>query len=391
LPDISSLSIHPDDNNFSLNTKKYGIVEFSNFSSWRTTLIFEKIKNIKDIEPTVFSLIVAKYLIKKKEGIIFDEKYYKNIKSHEDIELILEKNELDNFSKEFVSKNRQGINHYYFVDNYSKVDDHTIIKQFFIKLKVHYDIVVEATTKFTKLNYDPDLLKQIERIQEAAKNAFAKIPVLDIKKIDMLKEAAKVNFSNIPVLSDGELEAIKKFSDYTKNNVPSLPQIETIKQFSSLIDNEKTHPLPLPNIPRDYKLDKLCDIENSLNLFINSYNSFKIYNKEMLEFSNKTINNIRDSLELQIKENANTSKTAFRFSIVAIIISFAIGVTQIFISLNSNKHVDKMNYNIEQLNNTIIELNTANKNYSEIIETLTNELIHQNEIKSSENGENSIP
>jgi hypothetical protein len=410
LPDISSLSLHPDNNGFSLNTKKHGVVEFSNFSSWRTTLIFNKVKNIKDVEPSVFSLIVAKYLIKEKEGIIYDENFYGTINSHEDIELILEKDELDNFSKEFISKNRQGIIHYYWIDTTSKVDDHTIIKQFFVKLKVHFDIVVEETTKFTKLMYDSNLLEQVKRIQEAAKDAFTEIPVLDAKQIDMLKEAAKINISNIPVLSDRELEAIKQFSSYTKNNnLPPLPQIETIKQFSSLIDNEKMPPLPLPDIPHDYKLETLCDIEKSLNSFINSYNSFKIYSKEMLEISNKTINNIRDSLELQIKtnkenfdiqikinaENTKTankhSKIAFILSITAIVLSVVFSIFQIFSVKNSNKHIDNLNLSIEQLGENIFEFNKSNSNYIEKIEALTDELIHQNEIKTNENGEKTIP
>jgi len=64
-------------NIFSLNTKKHGIIDFSHLSVWRMTLIIENTKKLQDIEPSEFCLIVAKYLISKKDNILYDEEYYK--------------------------------------------------------------------------------------------------------------------------------------------------------------------------------------------------------------------------------------------------------------------------------------------------------------------------
>jgi hypothetical protein len=389
MPDISSLSLYHDDNGFSLKTKKHGIVDFSNFSGWRTTLIFKNVNNIQDIEPSTFCLIVAKYLISKKDNLVYDEYLYKSIKSYDDIELTLETDELNNFSKEFISKNISVINNYVLKD---KLDNNEIIKIFFIKIKEEFDKIVENTTRFTKLLYDNKLLDQIKEISEVAKTAFANIP---LKEINRASEAVKA-FSGI---SSKEMDRIKDAVN-TVSGI-SLKEInktsEAIKAsfgipFIERDDEEIREKIPPPIISHNFELEILCDIKELFSSFITMYNSFKEYSKGMFEVTNTTINKIRDNLEAQIKENERNTKLAnqqsnraFCLSIAAVCISLIVGILQIFISINPNKQIDRLHLSIEQLSENIFELNKSNDNYIEKIEFLTNELINQNEIRNKEN------
>jgi len=395
-------------NIFSINTKKHGIVEFSYLSVWRMTLIIENTKNIKDIETSDFCLIVAKYLIFKKENIVYDEEYYKKIKSYNNIKLILEKEELDNFSKEFVLIYKSDISNYIDIDGNDELDNHKIIKMYFFNINEEFVKLVEKTTKFTKLIFDNKLFDQVKKISELTKITFPKISSEEIKKITeaakvfsgippselkKLSEAAKINF---PKFSSGELESITKaakaFSSITPSELERLSETAkaatNVFPLDKIMENNKkeeqlqkalnidiSQSLPAPIIPHNYELEVLCDIKDLFNSFKTDFDYFKEYIKSMLEGANTIINNIKDSLELQIDKNAKTSKIAFWLSITAIIIAGLVGGFQIFFSQKSNIHIEKMNSNIEQLNNTIIELNTANKNYLDKIGVLTNELI----------------
>jgi hypothetical protein len=387
MPDISSLSLHPDNNGFSLNTKKHGIVDFSHLSVWRMSLIIENTKKMQNIEPSEFCLIVAKYLISKKENIVYDEEYYKKNKTYNNIKLILEKTELDNFAKKFVSIYKTEISNYIDLNSNNKLDNHKIIKMYFFRINEEYVNLVERTTKFTNLSFDNKLFDQVKKISELTKMTF---PKFSSDELNRITEAAKV-FSSIPPSEITKLsEAVKStINVFPFDNIKEINEKE--EQLKKATNPDITHLLTAPIIPHRVELEVLCETKDLFNSFITNFNSFKEYIKSMLEVTNTTINNIRDSIELQINENAKTSNKAFFLSIIAIIIAIAIGVAQIFFSLNSNKHTDKMNFNIEQLNNTIIDLNITNKNYLEKIEILTNEIIHQNEIKSYEKGENSIP
>ena len=406
MPDISSLSLHPNNNGFSLNTKKHGIVDFSHLSVWRMSLIIENTKKMQNIEPSDFCLIVAKYLISKKENIVYDEKYYKKNKTHNNIKLILEKAELDNFSKKFVSIYKTEISNYIDLDDNDKLGNHKIIKMYFFRINEEYVNLVERTTKFTNLGFDNKLFDQVKKLSELTKIAF---PKFSSEELNRITEAAKV-FSGIPPseitklsetakiaspkFSSKELESIieaakSATNDFLFNKITEINEKE--KQLQKATNPDIPHLSTVPIIPHRVELEVLCETRDLFDSFITNFNSFKEYIKSMLEITNTTINNIRNSIELQINENAKTSNKAFFLSIIAIIIAIAVGVAQIFFSLNSNMYTDKMNLNIEQLNNTIIDLNITNKNYLEKIEILTNEIIHQNEIKTYEKGENSIP
>ena len=381
---------------FSLNTKKHGIIDFSYLSVWRETLIIKNTKNLQDIEPIAFCLIVAKYLISKKENVIYDEEFYKTIKTHNDIKLILEKDEIDNFSKEFVSIYISEISHYTDINNNENIDNHKIIKNYFKKINEDFIKLVEETTKFTKLGFDNKIFDQVKKISELSKIAFPKVSSDELSRIS---EAAKV-FSGIPsselsklseaakAISGIQSSEISKLSEAAQNAIKMFPfdKIAKINDNYDLLQKPTNVDIPhfptAPIIPHHVELDVLCEIRDLFTSFKTNFSSFKEYIKSMLEVTNTTINNIRDSIELQINENAKTSNKAYILSIIAIFIAIAVGAVQIYFSLNSNKHTDKMNYNIEQLNNTIIELNTANKNYLEKIESLTNELIFLKENKN---------
>ena len=359
-------------NEFLLNTKKHGIIYFSYLSVWRETLIIKNTKNMHDIEPAAFCLIVAKYLIFKKENIVYDEKYYKTIKTHNDIKLILEKDELDSFSKEFVSIYKDEISHY--IDSNENYDNHKTIKNYFIKTNEEFIKLVEATTKFTKLGFDNKIFDQVKKIYELSKITFPKITSDELSKIS---EATR-NFSGI---SPSELSNLSEAAK-TISGIPSS-ELSNLSEAALRANNQDIpHLQSAPIIPHHVELDVLCEIRDLLNTFKINFSSFKEYIKSMLEVTNTTINNIRDSIELQINENAKTSNKAFFLSIIAIIISIAVGIVQIYFSHNSNKYIDKMILTIEQLNNSIIELNTANNNYIKNIESLTNELIFLKENKN---------
>ena len=346
---------------FSINTKKHGIVEFSNLEVWRLTLIIENTKTMQDIDPSEFCLIVAKYLIYKKENIIYNEKYYIKNKSHNNIKLILEKEELDNFSNEIVTIYKSEILDYIDIDKKDELNNHLIIKKYFLKIKDDFDKLLEKTTGFTKLPYDKNLFDQVKQVSEVMKNAFPKNPSSELNRFT---EATKTFSGKTPTDLVNMSEALKK----ALNNNPFNKSSENDEE-----ENPQVNPTPI--IPRHYELEALFGIREDFNTLLTVFNSYNKYNKDMQKFTNTIISNIKDKLEFQINANEKTSKIAFRFSIAAIIIALAIGVTQIFFSINSNKHTEKMNFNIEQLNNNISDLNIANKNYLDKIENLTNELI----------------
>jgi hypothetical protein len=338
-------------------TKKHGIVVFSCFSGWRNTLIYENANTIQDIEPVTFCLIVAKYLISKKENIVYNEEYYRTIKTYNDIKLFLENDELDKFSNEFVSKYKNEISYYISVDGNNKNDNHNIIKIFFLKTKEEFDRIVESTTRFTNLGYDKNTLQQVKKISEAAKNAFTGIP---IKEIERIAEAVKIA-SDVP---------FKKFKRITEavNNVSSIP----LAEFTNFFKNENE--ISPPVIHHHYELEALYGIKDLLSSFITTYNYFKEYSKGMLEFTNITINQIRDKQELQIKENDKNSKSAnnqsnraFILSIIAVLVSLLVGLYQMF-----SVKTTKLNTTIEKLGSEILELNKSNTDYINKIETTDN-------------------
>ena len=390
-------------NNFSLITNKHGIVEFSYLSVWRMTLIIENTSKMQNIEPSDFCLIVAKYLISKKENIIYDEEYYKTIKTHNNIKLILENDELDNFSEIFVSIYKTEI--IYYTDVICN-DNHKIIKLFFLKTKEEFDNLIESTTRFTNLVYDKKLFDKVKKISEVSKIAFPKYSSEELKRItEATKNLSGISSSEISKLSEATkaisgipLSEISKLSETAQKAIKIFPfeKIAKINENEDILQKEANvenpHLSAAPVFPHHYEIEVLCDIRELFNSFITAYNSVKEYSKGMFEVTNTTINNIRDNLEVQIKSNENTSNRAIHYSIVAIIIAIVVGIVQIIFSQNSNKYIDKMNINIEKLNNNIIELNMDNKNYIDKIETLTNELLLLKENKNIiEDKENQTP
>jgi len=362
-------------NEFSLNTQKHGLINFSYLSVWRETLIIKNTKKINDFEPTAFCLIVAKYLISKKENIVYDEEYYKTIKTHNDIKLILEKEELNNFSKEFVSIYKTEISYYIDLDSNDNLDNQQIIQKYFFETNEEFIKLVEKTTRFTNLDFDKKLFDQVKKVSELTKITFPKLSSDELKRITQ----AKNNFSGISP------EQITKYSEMAKNTLKftKLAEINDIVENIQKVTSVNIPNLPPPPIvPHHVEFEVLNEIKYLFNDFIINFNIFKEYIKSMLEATNTSIDNIKDKFEKQNIENKKTSKIALFFSIAAIIIAVAVGIAQIIISLNSNKNIDKLNYSIEQLNNTIIDLNIYNKKNLEKIEILTNELILQNENKS---------
>jgi hypothetical protein len=360
-------------NIFSLKTKKHGIVDFSHLAVWRMTLIIETTKKMQDIEPSEFCLIVAKYLISRKDNILFDEEYYKKIKSHNNIKLLLDKEELDNFSKEFVKAYKDLISDYVEKDEIDKLDNYQLIKIYFIKSNEDFDKLVKKTTGFTNLPYDKNLFDQVKKVSEVMKNAFPRnLP----DELNRITEATKVFAGKTPDELARLSKTIKKavdmnpFNNLSKNNEEGNQQI-----------------YPPPIIHRNYELEALTEINENFKSLLTTLNTYNEYSKDMLKVTNTIINNIKDKLEFQIKTNEKTSKTAFIVSIIALILSAFVFFAQILISNNSNKYIDKLNLNIDKLNNTYNNLNTTNVNSSQNIDSLIDELIlqdktlNQNDVK----------
>jgi len=255
-------------------------------------------------------------------------------------------------------------------DDIDKLDNHQIIKRYFLKTNEDFDKLIEKTTGFTKLPYDKNLFDQVKKISEVMKHAFPKNLPEELKRIT---EATKAFSGETPA-------GLAKMFETAKNAVDMYP----FDKLSKNTDDENSQVYPTPIIPRHYELEALFEIKENFNSLLKIFNSYNEYSKDMQKVTNTIISNIKDNLEFQIKANEKTSKTAFIVSIIALILSALVFVVQIFISTDSNKYIDKLNFTIEQLSSTYIELNTTRLNNSENIENLNDKMILHNENKVDE-------